>query len=182
MLGRDSSRSLLKRPNSHRCFFRKCQVHPTGEAAVPQWRQGHRNRIWDFMKSSVKKWTYFFFSSCAYCFLPPPTSFFLSQYCLLNLNPGLNGDWNVTRGTIKIRNFRKKDLMRGLGVLGGGIENYLERNEGKTKLNIRISTMAVDWLVRDTDGLHSPEQKQTGSNRARAPSPLHSSLSGKLEK
>lgn len=72
--------------------------------------------------------------------------------------------------------------MRGLGVLGGGRENYLERNEGKTKLNIRISMMAVDGLVRDTDGLHSPEQKQTGSNRARAPSPLHSSLSGKLEK
>lgn len=72
--------------------------------------------------------------------------------------------------------------MRGLGVLGGGRENYLERNEGKTKLNIRISMMAVHGLVRDTDGLHSPEQKQTGSNRARAPSPLHSSLSGKLEK
>lgn len=28
---------------------------------------------------------------------------------------------------------------------------------------------------RDTDGLHSPEQKQTGSNGARALSPLHSS-------
>lgn len=33
---------------------------------------------------------------------------------------------------------------------------------------------------RDTDGLHSPEQKQTGSNGARAPSPLHSSCQRQL--
>lgn len=36
--------------------------------------------------------------------------------------------------------------------------------------------------LRDTDGLHSPEQKQTGTNRAGPPSPLHSSLQWKLGK
>lgn len=48
----------------------------------------------------------------------------------------------MSRGTIKIRNFRKKDLMRGLGVFGGGIENYFERK--RKKLNIRMSMKAVD--------------------------------------
>lgn len=49
--------------------------------------------------------------------------------------------------------------MTGLGVLGGGIENYLERNEGETqKLKIGMSRMAVDELLRDTDGLHSPSK------------------------
>lgn len=55
--------------------------------------------------------------------------FSFSHYHLLNLYPGLNGDRSVSRGTIKIGNFRKKDLMRGLGVVGGEIGNYLERNE-----------------------------------------------------
>jgi hypothetical protein len=45
------------------------------------------------------------------------------------LYPGLNGDRTVSRGAIKIRNFRKKDLMRGLGVSGREIGNCLVRNE-----------------------------------------------------
>jgi hypothetical protein len=61
--------------------------------------------------------------------LSPHSLISLSHYHLLNLHPGLNGDRTASRGTIKIRNFRKKDLMRGLGVSGGGIGNYLERNE-----------------------------------------------------
>lgn len=131
-------------PTSTDVSSEKSQVHLTGEAVVQQWIEGPKSGVWELVKSIFKKQSYFFFSF-AYCFLSSLSLFFLSHYCLLNLNPGLNGDGTVSRGTIKIRNFRKKDLMRGLGVWGGGIENYLERNKGKTKkLNIRISTMAVD--------------------------------------
>lgn len=35
-LWRDSLRSLLERPNIHRCVFRKRQVHLTGEAIAQQ--------------------------------------------------------------------------------------------------------------------------------------------------
>lgn len=92
----------------------------------------------------------FFFLSLLIAFSLPSLAFPLSHYHLFNLNPGLNGDRTISRGTIKIRNFRKKDLMRGRSF--GRRNRKLERNEGKTKkLNIRISTVAVEGkLLRET--------------------------------
>lgn len=112
---RDSLWSLLERSNVHRCVFRKMQVHLTGEAEPQRWIWGHRN--WESVKSISKKWTYFFFFFRLLLPLSLLSLFFLSHYCLLNLNPGLNGNGTVSRGTIKIRNFRKKYLMRGLEFL-----------------------------------------------------------------
>ena len=115
-LSRDFLRSFLERLNIYRCVFRKRQAHLTGEAGAQQWIWGHGDWVWELAKSISKKSTYFFFPP--HLLLPLSLPSLFSSPIIVYLIWNLALLWTELYPEVLLRNFRQKDLMRGLGVFG----------------------------------------------------------------